>query len=176
MLNARMYRRDRIPFRMFGQAVSAFLLACVVLHTSTEKGRVLSKNGLVLALEADAVEGWEKIASRTCSLAERDRSGSCIDVLDGKATVTDEASTNCLERDCTKDDLTAESSLFENIKASELADIGAHQRLQSGREVLQLVRPSDSHDTLMVEMEALEALEKINDPVAFVSVAGPYHG
>ena len=160
---------------MFGQAASVFLLACVVLYTSTGKGIISSRQGLVLAVGADAAEGWEKTDTKTRLQGNKDHSFGCIDAPTGKARVTDEASTNRLERDCT-DDLTAESSRFGNIKTSKLSDLQSHQRLQSGREVLQLVRPSDSHDTLMVEMEALEALEKIDDPVAFVSVAGPYHG
>ena len=144
--------------------LTAFLLAFVLLLTSTHNDGKMSRKGFIFAARADAVEEREQRVSRACLHGSIDSSGSCVDASAGQATTTaNEASPSCLQRECTEDDRTAASSLFENIKADESS-------------VLQLVRPSDSHDTLMVEMEALDALERIKEPVAFVSVAGPYHG
>ncbi|CAI5468686.1 unnamed protein product [Closterium sp. Yama58-4] len=41
---------------------------------------------------------------------------------------------------------------------------------------MQLLRPSPNHDRLEVVQSTLDVLERIQQPVAFVAVVGPYHG
>ncbi|CAI7883070.1 unnamed protein product, partial [Closterium sp. NIES-54] len=60
--------------------------------------------------------------------------------------------------------------------STEQANEWLTKELDEEAKPMQLLRPSPNHDRLEVVQSTLDVLERIQQPVAFVAVVGPYHG